>query len=193
MIVAAQIATITTRQIRLPDSFLTCYEVTNEESLAWPTRLYKVVRTDGAAQSHAQHGEIKQVLWELRKKHSGLCRGYGFVVDADEETVAVPESWELPSGEQVGDYRVTLGQIVTTDPANPAHRAVISGILREAIKRHFKNGPSGVLGDLWQDYDRFCQAPSDLGDSDFYFCRRFGRAGPSFLDRAISDEAALKL
>ena len=62
----------------------------------------------------------------------------------------------MPSGEQVDDYRVMLGQIVTTDSASPTHRRVISGILREAIKAHFKNHHSDLLGDLWQDYDRFC-------------------------------------
>jgi hypothetical protein len=42
------------------------------------------------------------------------------------------------------------------------------------MKAHFKNHGSNVLGDLWQDYDRFCQVPSELGYSEFHFCRRFG-------------------
>ena len=100
----------------LPGSFLNCYEVTNPASLVWSVRLYKVVRTDGSGQSHGDRGEIKQAIWDLRKQHAGLCRGLGFVVDVDEETVAVPTAWEFPLGEQVGDYRVTRGQTVTTDP-----------------------------------------------------------------------------
>ena len=133
---------------QLPDSFLICYEITNPKSLAWPVRLYEVIRVDGSGQSHGDRGEIKQAIWELRKKYSSLCRGYGFVVDVDEETVAIPAGWELPSGEQVGDYWVTLDQTVTTNPEIQAHRWIISGILREAIKRHFKDNHSDVLGDL---------------------------------------------
>jgi len=66
---------------QLPDSFLICYEITNPKSLAWPVRLYEVIRVDGSGQSHGDRGEIKQAIWELRKKYSSLCRGYGFVVD----------------------------------------------------------------------------------------------------------------
>ena len=159
--------------IQLPQSFLSCYEVINPKSLVWPVRLYKVMPM-ARRQSHGERGEIKQAIWALRKKYSRLCRGYGFVVDVDKETVAVPRSWELPSGEQVDDYRVMLDQIMTTDSTNPTHRRVISGILREAIKAHFKNNHSDLLGNLWQDYDRFCQVPSELGDSAFCFCRRLG-------------------
>jgi len=110
------------------------YEITNLESLEWPVRLYKVVRADGSGQPHGARGEIKQAIWTLRKKHSSFSPRYGFVVDVDEETVAVPAGWELPSGEQIGDYRVTFGQTVTMNPATPAHRSIISGILREAMK-----------------------------------------------------------
>jgi hypothetical protein len=103
-----------------------------------------------------------------------VCRGDGFVVDVNEETVAIPAGWKLPSGEEIDDYWVTLGQTVTTDPIRPAHRRIISGIMWEAITAHFKNHNSDGLGDLWQDYDRFCQVPCGLGDSEFHFCRRLG-------------------
>ena len=63
-----------------------------------------------------------------------------------------------------------------------AHRGIISGILREAIKRHFKDNPSDVLWNLWQDYDRFCQVPCELGDSEFHFCRRLGVAAKVLRD-----------
>jgi hypothetical protein len=159
---------------QLPGSFLNCYEVTNPASLVWPVRLYKVVRADGASQSHRDRGEIKQAIWALRKQHASLCRGLGFVVDVDKETVAVPTAWELPSGEQIGDYRVTLAQTVTTDPKRVAHRGIITGILREAVKARFKHHRSDVLGDLWPDFNRFCQVPSVLDDTEFHFCRRLG-------------------
>jgi hypothetical protein len=145
-------------------------------------RLYKVIRADGSGQSHGDRSEIKQAIWELWRKHARLCRGYGFVVDVNQETVAVPAYWELPSGKQVGDYWVTLGQTVTTDPMIQAHRGIISGILGEAIKRHFKDNPSDILGNLWQDYDRFCQVPSEPDDSKFHFCRRLGAAAKVLRD-----------
>ncbi len=107
MIVVSPSAASVVDQTQLPGSFLSCYEITNPESLAWSVRLYKVIRTDGSGQSHGARGEIKQAIWALRKKHSSFSPRYGFVVDVDEETVAVPAGWELPSGEQVGDYRVT--------------------------------------------------------------------------------------
>ena len=176
MTVASPMSAFAVQPIQVPGSFLNCYEVTSPESLAWPVRLYKVVRADGSGQSDNDRGEIKQAMWDLRRKYPSLCDGYGFVVDADKETVAVPTGWELPSGEQLGDYQVTLDQTLTTDPASSAHRGLISGILREAVKAHFKKHRSGVLGDLWQDYDRFCQVPSELDDFEFHFCRRLGVA-----------------
>lgn len=182
MIVASPSTASATDPIQLPDNFLNGYEITNPEFLAWSVRLYKVIRADGAGQSHGDRGEIKQAIWDLRRKHSSLCRRYGFVVDVDKETVAVSTVWELPSGEQIGDYRVTLDQTLTTDPVSLAHRGIISGILREAIKRHFKDNPSDVLGNLWQDYDRFCQVPPALGDTEFHFCRRLGVAAKVLRD-----------
>src|SRR5436305_7587533 len=160
MIVASAPVASVTDQTQLPGSFLNCYEVMNPAFLVWPVRLYKVVRADGSGQAHGDRGKIKQVIWDLRKQHARLCPGLGFVVDVDEETVAVPMVWELPSGEQVGDYQVTRGQTVTTDPMRVAHRGIIAGILREAVKARFKSHRSDVLGDLWQDFNRFCQVPS---------------------------------
>jgi hypothetical protein len=94
MIVASPVAASAVDPIQLPESFLSCYEITNPASLVWLVRLYKVLRVDGSGQSHGDRGEIKQAIWELRKKYSSLCRGYGFVVDVDEETVAIPAGWE---------------------------------------------------------------------------------------------------
>ena len=159
-------------QTELPDSFLSCYEIVAPESLTWPVRLYKVIRTDGARQSHSNRGEMKQTIWDLRRQYSSLCREYGFVVDVDTETVAVPLGWELPSGALVGNYHVTLAQTFTTDPTQAAHRGLIAGILRDAMKKHFKDNLSDALGHVWQDYDRFCQVPSPLEDTEFHFCRR---------------------
>src|SRR5262245_17541502 len=78
----------------LPDIFLPCYEIVNKDDLRWNVRSYKVLNINGR-QSHADRGDAKQVIWSLRKQHSSLCRGYGFVVDVDAETVIVPSTWQL--------------------------------------------------------------------------------------------------
>ena len=130
----------------LPETFLSCYEIVNPEALRWGVRLYKVRKVRRAGRpAHGERGEAKQVIWTLRKKHKDLCRGYGFVIDLDEETVAVPSDWNLPGDVQEGEFQVTFDRALTTDPNDPAHRAIIAGILREAIKARFKNTPSDVL------------------------------------------------
>jgi hypothetical protein len=156
----------------LPETFLSCYEIINRDALRWDVRLYKIRRGDG--QSQAERGEAKQVIWALRRKHKDLCNGYGFVVEIDEETVAVASGWKLPSGVTEAGYRVTLVSEFTTNPDDWQHRTVIMGIVREGIKGYFKSNRSAHLGDLWQDYDRFCQRPTYVNGSDFHFCRKFG-------------------
>lgn len=165
----------------LPESFLSCYEIVNSDALRWGVRLYKV-RRNGGDQTHADRGEAKQVIWSLRKKHKDLCRGYGFVVDVDEDTVAVPSDWKLPGDVSEDEYVVTFESEFTTDPANRSHRAVITGILREGIKKHFKDKRSDVLGEWWQDYDRFCQMPDGRDSAEIQFCRKFGVAAKVLID-----------
>lgn len=159
----------------LPETFLSCFDIVNAEALRWGVRLYKV-RRDGGDQTHADRGDAKQVVWSIRKKHKDLCRGYGFVVDVDEETIAVPSGWNLPSDVREGKYLVTFDSTFTTDPMNRSHRAVITGILREGIKKHFKDNRSDGLGDWWQDYDRFCQMPERRTSTENHFCRKFSVA-----------------
>jgi len=92
----------------------------------------------------------------------------------DAETAAVPANWELPSGAVTDGYIMTYDKTFRTDPANRSHRKVITGILREAAKKHFKENHSDVLGVLWQDYDRFCQMPEGPRDAEYLFCRKVG-------------------
>jgi hypothetical protein len=158
----------------LPDTFLSCYEIMNKDALRWNVREYKVRLAHRTRD--VEHGEAKQVVWALRKKHSGACRGYGFVIEVDEATVAVPSGWNLPSGVQEGEFYVTFDSEFTTDPNDRRHRSVITGILREGLKAHFKRNRSDTLGDLWQDYDRFCQMPDYGSGREFHFCRKFGVA-----------------
>jgi hypothetical protein len=159
----------------LPQTFLSCYEITNADALRWGVRLYKVRRV-GAQPTHAERGEAKQAIWALYKKHKNLCKGYGFVIDVDEEIVAVPADWNLPSDVQEGEFQIAFDRALTTNPNEPSHRGLIAGILREAIKTRFKNATSATLGELWQDFDRFCQVPQFENDVDYHFCRKFGAA-----------------
>jgi hypothetical protein len=156
----------------LPETFLSCYELANAASLRWGIRLYKVRRDGG--QTHADRGDAKQVIWSLQRKHKTLCRGYGFVLDVNDETVAVPAGWNLPNDVREGEFRVTFDSAFTTDPADPGHRDIIKGILREGIKKHFKDNRSEILGEWWQDFDRFCQMPDYSSGTEVYFCRKFG-------------------
>jgi hypothetical protein len=140
---------------KLPDSFLSCYQIINSDALRWGVRLYKVRRDSG--QTHSDLGDAKEAIWSLRKKHKELCRGYGFVVDLDEETIAVPSGWNLPGDVREGEYLISFDSEFTTEPTNRRHRSIITGIIREGIKKHFKDNRSDELGEWWQNYDRFCQ------------------------------------
>ena len=157
---------------RSPETFLNCYEITNPDALRWGARLYKVRRANRDA-SHAQRGQAKDILYKLRYKHRDLCPGYGFIVDFDPETVAVPVAWNLPSEMREAEFVVTFDRFVTTDPKDRAHRLLIAGILRDAIKQVFKKNDTDHLGELWQNFDRFCQTPHWRDSRRFHFCRNF--------------------
>jgi hypothetical protein len=158
----------------LPETFLSCYELLDPDALRWDVRLYKVRRINGDVQKHEGRGDIRQAIWNLRRKNPGLCKGYGFVVDVDAETVAVPSAWKLTSGSMIDEYIVTYDRSVQTDPNRREHRKVIAGVLKDAAKKAFKEHHSRVLGPLWQDFDRFCQVPEDSGTEEFLFCRKIG-------------------
>ena len=59
--------------IQLPQSFLSCYEITNPKSFAWSVRLYKIVKADGSCQSHGDRGETRQDHSSLWHAGSGLA------------------------------------------------------------------------------------------------------------------------
>lgn len=156
----------------LPASFLNAYAILDRDSLAWSVRTYAVDRADGQPQTHEERGAIRQAVWSLWKKHKGRCRGYGFAFDVDERTVVVPEGWNLPSGEEVDGYRISLRDAFTARASEPGHRGIVAGVLREALKKRFKDGFSENLGSLWRDFGRYCQMPKANGGR-FVFCRRF--------------------
>ena len=173
--IPASVSNRSTRQVStLPETFLSCYEILDLDALRWDVRLYKVRRVAGGVQGHAGRGDVKQAIWGARKKNPETCRGYGFVVDVDAETAAVPANWDLPSGTIADGYVVNFDKSFQTDPSNPSHRKAIAGILREALKKIFKEGQSDELGALWQDYDRFCQVPDRIRGAEYLFCRKVG-------------------
>ena len=162
-------------------AFLDGYEILNVNKLEWPVRTYTVEPTDEIEPRHEERGKIVGAMWELRRQHREHCKGYGFIVDIDERTVAVPARWELPSKVTVNEYFVTEDHAFAAKASEPEHQPIVMGILREAIKKHFKDETSGSLGTLWQDYRSFCQMPPEHIDGDFCFCRKFSVI-PDFLN-----------
>lgn len=158
----------------LPADFLNAFEVLNSESLSWPVAIYRLDRMDHLTPTHEDRGTIKNVIWELHGEYRRLCRGYGFVIDIGKDLVAVPEAWKIPSGITHGDYHVTREVERAARASNPQDQLIIAGIIREAIKRQFKEHTSDYLGPLWQDMDKFCQLPKPRPAEEYCMCRRFG-------------------
>jgi hypothetical protein len=65
----------------LPQHFLNCYEILNSGDLAQPVNLYAVDFKDVTRNAQENRGELKKVIWSLRKQHRSSSSGYGFVVD----------------------------------------------------------------------------------------------------------------
>lgn len=154
--------------------FLNAYEIVNAAELKWSVSVYKVVRLDGYASGHENRGKNKDIIWGLKNIHKALCRGYGFVIDVDETTVAIPSTWDIPSQENFEGYSVTFERSFIARATDIKHKTIVSGILRESIKRHFKDVTSAEIGAVWQDYGDFCQSlitnePKD----EIAFCRKF--------------------
>ena len=155
--------------------FLNAYNILNLEDLSWEVAIYRIVPLNGDQSKNEDRGTIKNIMWDLRWKHKGLCPSYGFILDVDETTVAIPKDWNIPQEGDFKGYRVTRDREFKAQMSNPSHQAIVKGILRESIKRHFKdNGSFSKIGPLWQDYNDFCQMP-DLtqSDQDIIYYRKF--------------------
>lgn len=157
----------------LPANFLNAYEITNPHELEWRVATYRLTRTDGVRQTHEDRSDLKNAMWSLYRQHRDRCHGYGFVVDINERMVAVPEGWDIPSPATFGPYEVTREREFVAKASDPRGEAVVAGIIREGLKRHIKGNHCEALGDLWQDYDRFCQVPGGTVDGEYSMCRRF--------------------
>lgn len=145
-------------QKALPASFLNCYEIVGASDLAWPVSIYVIKPTDGDAPVHSERGKIRDVIWEIRKRHRRLCRGYGFVIDVDEQSVAVPQAWELPTPISLKGYDVELDHsfllaslvfalIGGAGPAIlPAGKWLFVGLSTKSLR--FESGPK-LLRNQW--------------------------------------------
>lgn len=156
---------------RLPSIFLNAYEILNARDLGWGVNIYSVDLA-GEPNRHEQRSQIKNVIWELRKKSKEKCPGFGFVVDISPRLVAVPQTWQLPSPLSDQHFSLNLERTFVASARCTDDRSIISGILRDALKAHFKKRASESLGNLWQDYNSFCQYPSQPR-GDYLRCRRF--------------------
>ncbi|MDT4895391.1 MAG: hypothetical protein QOH25_468 [Acidobacteriota bacterium] len=160
----------------LPESFLNAYVITNASEMVWTANLYKIQRVNQRSQTHDERGDIKQLMWQLRRKHKDRCQGYGYVVDVSPDQVAIPTTWQFPHQEEINSFRVTREKQITITPASPdplIQKAAI-GIIREGIKAHFKDNKYGsAFGELWQDGRSFCEMPHRLAGTEFGLYRRY--------------------
>jgi hypothetical protein len=162
------------RRAALPEEFLNAYKITNFNNIEWDVSIYRAERKNNRPTSHIERGEIKNALWSYYFKNKAKCRGYKFVADINEVTVVVPSSWQVPEIFSEGDFNISLVETRTVK-LSKADRKISEAILREGIKSIFKfnRGANGELGELWQDFGKFCQAPVANADDDFCVSRRF--------------------
>ncbi len=154
---------------------LNAYEILNANCFAWDVNVYSVAFSDSSRHRHESRGVLKDIFWSLWKEHRIQWRGPSlFVLDLNPHEVAVPGHWKLPSPYSTPDYRVSLARSFRAHVGDCAGRVIVAGILREGIKRHFKENGCQDLGDLWQDYDSFCQNPVEDLEEEYLLCRRFG-------------------
>ncbi len=165
--------------------FLNAYSIHNREDLSWEVAIYKIVQLNGDQSKNEDRGKIKDIMWALRRQYTGQCPGYGFIFDVDKTTVAIPKNWNIPQQDNFKGYRVTRDREFKAQMNNPDHRVIVKGILRESIKRHFKNIPSDEIGPFWQDFNNFCQVPN-LANSNqnIIYCRKF-HVSPELLENNL--------
>jgi hypothetical protein len=152
---------------------LNAYALRDADALTWPVRRYSVNRVDGLALTHEHRGMAKDATYELRRQHSAHCRGWGFVIDPNERTIVVPSIWQIPTNAEANGLRLRLEDEFTARADAPEHESIVSGILREGLKKHIKQNPFREWGPLWQDFNRFCRQPQFQVGERFAVCRSF--------------------
>lgn len=167
-------ASLFTKAASLPADFISAYEILGTNNLSWPVAIYKLQRIDNSRSTHEDRGDLKSALWDLHREFKAQCHGYGFVIDISPNSVAIPSKWKIPSDIERGDYHISRIRDLDAAANNPEHESIVSGILREALKKQFKEAVSDYLGCLWQDMDKFCQLPKPRVGEEYCMCRRFG-------------------
>ena len=154
---------------------LNAYSLLDLENLSWDVAIYTVQSLGSDEAKHEDRKKIKDVIWDLRSQHKQECPGYGFVIDLDEKTVVVPQAWKIPQQDNFNGYRVTRADEFKASACDQSQQAIIAGILREAVKRHFKDNQfESDIGPLWQDYNDFCQLPDfTKSEQGIVYCRKF--------------------
>ena len=149
------------------------YSITGTDELSWRVRQYSVRSLDGRTLTQEHRGRMKNAAFALRRAHASQCRGYGFVIDVDAQTIVLPATWQIPAGAEHEGLAFESVLEVTANASNPTHDLIVGGIMREAMKRHIKDTNSPKLGPLWQDFGRFCQMPDWRANNRVAHCRAF--------------------
>ena len=117
---------------------------------------------------------MESAVFAMRDAHKERCRGYGFRISMDDETVVVPQAWDIPTGAEAEGYKITGCQLKEVRASSPMDwdRRVVAGIIREGCKKHFKTEGSRAWGPLWQDFRGFCQMPGRAIGDQYLFARK---------------------
>ena len=174
----------------LPASFLNAYSILNPAWLSWSVNIYNVELFGSEAQGHERRGEIRGAMWEAWREYKGRCKGLPFVIDVNSNLVAVPGNWDLPPLITTKDFAIRFEKSITARPSDKESRGIVEGIFREALKLHFSKNRCPELGDLWKDYNSFCQYPTPQS-SDGYNLLVVGSASGRRYSREVSGLSAL--
>ncbi len=147
------------------------YLIADLETLRWKAGIYEVKST--APVSRSSRATVKEMMWDFKKAHRGLCPGFGFVVELDESKVAVPADWPIPSGTVWEGHAFRRVEEIEANGTNLRNSALFARIIKDALRSHLKKVGPAVLGPLWQDYGTLCQIPTEKTANGFAFCRRF--------------------
>lgn len=147
------------------------YRIVDLEALRWKSAIYEIKST--APVSKSSRATVKDVMWNFKKAHRSQCPGFGFVVEMDETSVAVPAEWPIPSGAEWEGYTFKRREEIEANGADLRHSTLFARIIKDALRSHLKKVGPATLGPLWQDYSTLCQIPTEKTANGFAFCRRF--------------------
>ena len=150
------------------------FSITNPDELRWRARIYRFRPIRGPVED--QRRVIKDSVWAAKKLPGSICRGWSFIVDLDEERVAISADWELADGATINDFELRFEEFAEINSTDKRFASAFARIIKDGLKLHFKDKVSPILGPLWQDYNCFCETPTgkeDITENGFIFCRRY--------------------